>query len=265
VEIVMRLSPAPSGSKPSRDPLTRFVILNAPRTGSNYLCTLLNSHPEILCHHEIFNPHVVGVARHLQNSDFHVGTIEEREKDPVEFLGRVWQQPLGRSCVGFKLCWKQNEAIFHAVLADTGIRKIVLKRKNRIKSFVSLLLARQTGEWVIYEDAAAPGIRPNVPVDEAELLSHIAFNDAYYGEIEAAIQNPGQMAHIVYYEDLFSEPGLRSTLSFLDVAEPDPALLAGQTRKLSSSSLRDLVANFESLEASLRGTALEEELHSVVF
>ena len=35
---------------------TRFVILAAPRSGSNLLCTLLNSHPEILCHHEVFNP-----------------------------------------------------------------------------------------------------------------------------------------------------------------------------------------------------------------
>ena len=35
---------------------TRFVILAAPRSGSNLLCTLLDSHPEILCHHEVFNP-----------------------------------------------------------------------------------------------------------------------------------------------------------------------------------------------------------------
>jgi hypothetical protein len=97
---------------------------------------------------------VVGVARHLQNSEFHLGTIEERERDPIEFLDRVWRRPEGRRSVGFKLCWKQNEAIFNAVLEDPGIRKIVLKRRNRIKSFVSLLLARQTGEWVIYDDAA---------------------------------------------------------------------------------------------------------------
>jgi len=246
----------------SIDPITRFVILNAPRTGSNYLCTLLNSHPEILCHHEIFNPHVVGVARHLQNSGFHMGTVEERERDPIEFLGRVWRQNEGRHSVGFKLCWKQNEAIFYAVLADPWIRKIVLKRRNRIKSFVSLLLARQTGEWVIYNDAATPGARPKVHVDEAELRRHIAFNDAYYEEIESAIQQPGHLGHVLYYEDLFSETSLCATLKFLDVAEFNPALLAGQTWKLSSTSLRDLVASFDNLESALRGTPLEEELYS---
>jgi hypothetical protein len=249
----------------SADPIARFVILNAPRTGSNYLCTLLNSHPEILCHHEIFNPHVVGVARHLQNAEFHMGSIEERERDPIEFLSRVWRLDEGRRAVGFKLCWKQNEPIFHAVLADPGIRKVVLKRRNRIKSFVSLLLARQTGEWVIYNDAATPGARPKVHVDEGELRQHIAFNDAYYAEIESAIQQPGQMGHVLHYEDLFSETSLCGTLRFLGVAEPNPALLAGQTWKLSSTSLRDLVASFDSLESSLRGTALEEELYSPGF
>jgi LPS sulfotransferase NodH len=240
----------------------RFIILNAPRTGSNYLCTLLNSHPEILCHHEIFNPHVVGVARHLQNSNFHMGTIEERDKDPVAFLPRVWERTLGRPCVGFKLCWKQSEPIFHAALADRTIRKIILKRRNRIKCFVSLLLARQTGEWVIYSDHAAPGGRPKVTVDPDELLRNIAFNDSYYAEIESALAAE-QAPHIVYYESLFSEAGLGGILRFLEVENPDPALLTGQTWKLSSQSLRDLVENFDQLEASLRGTEFEQELHSV--
>jgi LPS sulfotransferase NodH len=251
-----------AGIEAPADPTTRFVILNAPRTGSNYLCTLLNSHPEILCHHEIFNPHVVGVARHLQNGAFHLGAIEERERDPVEFLGRVWRHNEGRRSVGFKLCWKQNEAIFYEVLADSQIRKIVLKRRNRIKAFVSLLLARQTGEWVIYDDAAAPGARPKVHVNKAELQKHIEFNDAYYAEIESAIQQPGHRGHITYYEDLFSETNLCAMLKFLDVGKSNPALLSGQTWKLSSTCLPDLVENFDSLESSLRGTALEEELYS---
>ena len=110
-----------------------------------------------------------------------------------------------------------------------------------------------------------PGPRPKVQVDESELRRHIAFNDAYYAEIESAIQVRGHLGHVVYYEDLFLETSLRETLKFLDVAEPDPTLLAGQTWKLSSTSLRDLVASFDSLENSLRGTPLEEELYSAGF
>ena len=132
--------------------VVRFVILNATRTGSNFLCTVLNSHPDILCHHEIFNPHVIGVARHLQGGDFRLGSMEERESDPVEFLDRVWRTNLDRRAVGFKMCLWQHEPAYHAVLPDPRVRKIILKRRNRVKSFVSLLLARQTGEWVVYDD-----------------------------------------------------------------------------------------------------------------
>ncbi len=244
------------------DPITKFVILNAPRTGSNYLCTLLDSHPEVLCHHEIFNPHVVGVARHLQNTSFRLGTREEREGDPVEFLGRVWERTEGRRAVGFKLCWKQNEAIFDAVLTDPGIRKIVLKRKNRIKSYVSLLLARQTGEWVVYDDLAAPSARPKVLVDESDLRSHIALNEGYYGEIESALTQPGNLGHFLNYEDLFENASLCAALEFLNVTQTDPALLSGRTWKLSSGCLRDVVSNFEDLEHWLRGTPLEQDLYA---
>jgi hypothetical protein len=36
-------------------PETSFCIITQPRTGSNHLCGLLNSHPEIVCHYELFN------------------------------------------------------------------------------------------------------------------------------------------------------------------------------------------------------------------
>lgn len=241
----------------------RFIILNAPRTGSNYLCTLLNSHPEVLCHHEIFNPHVVGVARHLQKSGFFLGTIAEREQAPVEFLERVWQTNLDRPCVGFKMCWRQNETIFHTVLTDSNVQKIILKRRNRVKSFVSLLLARQTGEWVIYQDDQPPAIRPKVHVDPATMFETMAFNSEFYGQIESALQSSGQNYLTLFYEDLFSEASLRSALVFLGVSNPDPSLLQGECWKLAPSALSDVVSNFEELGCALRGTEFEADLHSL--
>ena len=43
------------------------------------------------------------------------------------------------------MCLWQHEPAYRAVLPDPRVRKIILKRRNRVKSFVSLLLARQTG------------------------------------------------------------------------------------------------------------------------
>lgn len=243
-------------------PLTRFVILNAPRTGSNMLCTVLNSHPEILCHHEIFNPHVVGYARHLQDSTFHLGTIEERERDPVEFLTRVWASPLGRRAVGFKLCWRQNELILRTVLGDGDVKKIVLTRKNRIKSFVSLLRARQTGEWVIYRGSEVLKEHHKVRVEPEEFFQTIAYNAEYYAEIERALQSTGQTSLWLSYEELFTDEQRRRVLRFLGVSADEAPSLKEETLRLTRRQLPELVSNFADLEAALRGTEFEAELYS---
>jgi LPS sulfotransferase NodH len=240
----------------------RFVILNAPRTGSNFLCTVLNSHPAILCHHEIFNPHVIGVARHLQNGDFCLGTMEERERDPIEFLERVWRASLGRRAVGFKLCLWQHEAAYRSVLSDPVVRKIVLKRRSRVRTFVSLLLARQTGEWVVYDDRGAPAPRPKVHVDREALLDNDTLHRRYYDETERALRDSGQDYALLWYEDLFSTREIERALDFLGVEGP-PALPHGQTRKLAPLSLKDVISNFDSLSEALRGSELEPELHDL--
>ncbi|PHY21106.1 hypothetical protein [Caulobacter sp. BP25] len=240
----------------------RFVILHATRTGSNYLCTVLNSHPDILCHHEIFNPHVVGVARHLQQSGFTLGTIEERERAPEEFLERVWGTPLGRVAVGFKLCLWQHEPAWRAVLADQSVRKILLRRRNRVKAFVSLLLARQTGEWVVYDDRGAPGARPKVTVDRDLLLENIELHERFYRETEAWLAETGQGYAQLWYEDLFTPDGIDPALALLGL-EGEPARPEGQTWKLTPTSLRDTVENFDDLSRALRGSDLEAELHAL--
>src|SRR6202051_4647549 len=91
---------------------SRFVILAAPRSGSNMLCTMLDSHPSILCHHEIFNPKGIRLALRLRDTDFALGTVAQREQDPRRFLEQVWTTRLGYPCVGFKFTHRQNELIF---------------------------------------------------------------------------------------------------------------------------------------------------------
>lgn len=238
-----------------------FVILHATRTGSNYLCTVLNSYPDILCHHELFNPHVVGVARHLQGDGSRLGTIGERDDDPDGFLRRVWQAGLGYAAVGFKLCLWQHEPAWHAVLADRSVAKILLKRRNRVKAFVSLLLARQTGEWVVYDDRDAPAARPRVEVDHRALLDNIALHERFYRETEHRLVETGQAHALLWYEDLFTPGGIAPALAMLGI-KGVPVHPRGQTWKLGSASLRDTVANFEDLSRALQGTSLSAELHA---
>jgi LPS sulfotransferase NodH len=241
----------------------RFAILTIPRTGSNYLCSLLNAHPEILCHHEVFNASGIFCSLDLRSrSAYYFGTLEERDRDPLAFLAQVWDRSFGHPTVGLKLTRGQIRAAFEALLGDPAVRKIVIRRRNRIKTYVSEMVAQLTGEWESY-----PGLRPAaerlaIPISASGLCRYIEHNQVFYDAIARRLAAPEQRSLTVDYEDLFAAGQAARILDFLEVA-PDPAALTGATHKQNPTDLRQLIANFDQLAAALRGSELEAELHAV--
>ena len=241
----------------------RFVVLAAPRTGSNWLCTLLDSHPEVLCHHEIFNPEGLHYSLRLRDGSFDLGTVAERDRAPEAVLERVWQESRGHRAVGFKLNRGQDERVFRRVLADPGVRTILLRRRNRIRTFVSEAIAERTGQWESYGGSgteAGAGPRRLV-VEAAALRAGVARNERYYEELESALRAGGRPHLSLVYERLADEEERRRMLRFLDVAER-PELLKGGTRKQNPYPLSETIANFEQLARELRGSDLEAELYA---
>ncbi len=248
--------PAVSRRKDSKG-LLRFVILAAPRTGSNWLCTLLDSHHEILCHHEIFNPERILYARSLRDK-LDLGTLEERDRDPLRFLDLTWRADFGYRIIGFKLNRGQNEEVFRGVLADPDIRKIIIRRQNRIKAYVSEMIALQTGEWESYPGMEIGKQRPHIAVELEALRRHIENNKSYYNRVYEALHATGQTWLDLQYEKLANEDERATLLQFLSAKPGVP--LREATRKQNPEDLRDLIANFTELGAQLRGTELEAEL-----
>jgi len=241
--------------------MTDFVVLAAQRTGSNLLCTLLNSHPEILCHHEIFNPRGPRYAVTHRDGSFDLGSLEERERDPVAFLNRVWRTRCGHPCVGFKMTRGQDERVLRHLLDDPSIKKIVLQRRNRIKTYVSQQIAQHLDEWEVYHSRELEPDRPRIEVDVTRLREHIASNERFYREIGEPLQTRPDSYIKVEYEGLLSQTLHRQLLDFLGV-EPRGVGLKPSSVKQNSANLRELVSNFAELEEALRGTDLEEELHA---
>ena len=243
------------------------MILAAPRTGSNMLCTLLASHPDVLCHHEVFNPDGVFYALELRDGSFDLGGIEERDRDPLAFLERVWSADLGHSHVGFKMTHRQNEAVLDAVLRDVGVRKIVLRRQNRVRTFMSQQISEQTGQWEVYREADLVAERPRIHVDPAALRESIAENEGYYGEVERFLEATGQPFVRVWYERLVAgrrdEP--TRVLEFLGLPEADRAAARLRIRSVrqNPASMRELITNFAELEDALAGTGLAADLESL--
>jgi hypothetical protein len=220
---------------------------------------LLNSHPQILCHHGLFNVGGIHYALDHRSGDLNFGTTAERDLDPEEFLARVWRQNAGKHAIGFKLNRGENEIAANAVLEDRTVRKILLGRLNRIKTYVSEKSAIETGEWESYEGNVGPG--PKVHVEAGTLLEHIAGNRQYYAEIEQRLRASGQPLLRVFYESLTPEAGdLERVLSFLGCA---PSRLTPACSKRNPDNLREAIANFDELAGTLRGTEMEKELYSL--
>src|SRR5262245_60715797 len=173
-------------------PRTRFVILTVPRTGSNYLCSLLNSHPDILCHHEIFNPRGIHYALDCRDGRIDLGSMEERERAPVAFLQRVWEHPLGHPVVGFKLGWRHPAEVFQAVYDDHNDLIIVLRHRNVVKMYVAEQVAKREGQWTHYymEPHVLPRIQ--VEIDVQDLKQYLGLMDRFFEDIFRTLQSSGQ-------------------------------------------------------------------------
>ncbi len=241
---------------------TRFVILAVPRTGSNLLCTLLNSHPEILCHHEVFNPQGIFTALTHREVDLGLGTVAERDCDPIGFIDKVWLSGRSYGCVGFKWTRRQNEDVLGALSGDPTVKKIVLYRRNRVKTYVSDKIAQQTQQWEVYRRRDLQWPRPTIEADRDELEAHAELNTRFYSRLTADLRSLQQPYTEATYERLFEPGEQQRLLEFLGVSDTG-CQLAASSVKQNPTDLRNLVANHDDFFASVSGGPFESELLDV--
>jgi hypothetical protein len=225
-------------------PATKFVILAAPRTGSNLLCTLLNSHPEVLCHHELFNPDGIFYALDYRDDSLRLGSIADRDREPFGFLQRVWESPKGASCVGFKMTRGQNEAVMQSLIEDSRVLKIVL----------------QTDRWEVYAEDELVSDTPKLRVDVDSLKAHCDLNARFYEDIRRSLHTKRQPCIEIVYENIFSESEHVRLLEFLGV-ETTQVKLTHTSVKQNDSDLRSLIENFQELELALEDSEHLAELY----
>jgi len=236
--------------------MKRFVILASPRTGSNLLCTLLQSHPDVLCHHELFNPEGIFVSLLLRNMGFTLGTIEERNAAPLNFLQNIWINKLGHQWLGFKMTHYQQSEVLNEVCADPSIHKIVLKRKARLKTYVSRLIAERNNRWEDYRQMALVEQVNPIEVDYQQLKASIDFNEHYYAKLDQLIC--GSRTDL-YYENLLDQETQRRLLKELKLTNHP---LKAQSRWQNPQPADELISNLECLVQQLQAHPVDRELLS---
>lgn len=186
-----------------------FVILAGMRTGSNLLEANLNALEGVTSYGEVFNQHFVG----RKNADELFGvTLADREKDPRPLLAALRSETPGLS--GFRFFHDHDPRVLDLLLADQGCAKIILTR-NPVDSFVSLEIARATGQWKL---ADAKRLKTaTVHFDAAAFHDHLAVNQAFQLQMLRALQVSGQTAFVLDYEDLDSVAVINGLAAFLGV------------------------------------------------
>ena len=139
---------------PIRRPPTAFVVVGRSRTGSRWLVDLLDSHPRLRCHGELF------------------ADAPEAEIDALYARWRARAAPWIRA-VGCKVFHHhpgagQESRLWALLERDTAVRVLHLRRRDVLASVVSLKVAGETGTWMRREGEPATGHRVRLSPEEVE-------------------------------------------------------------------------------------------------
>jgi len=219
-----------------------FVVLAGMRTGSNLLEEELNSVPGLSCLGEVFNPHFVGHPK----TDTLLGlSLAERDRDPGRMLSRIAGQK--DALAGFRLFQDHDDRALSHCLADPRTAKVVLTR-NPVESYVSLRIARATGQWWLGDVSRARSAKARF--DAAEFEAFLEARRAFYLRVNRALQTSGQTAFPLDYADLGDSAVLGGLVRFLGVeGGVDHSRVRAKVQ--NPSPLDEKVENFAEMEAAL--------------
>lgn len=200
-----------------------FVVLAGMRTGSNLLEEQLSAMPGVESHGELFNPHFFGKPELSKKWGL---TLKQRDADPVrviELMKRAAEQ-----LPGFRLFYDHDRRAIDHVLADRSAAKIILSRRP-IDSYVSLKIARKTGQWWLGDMTSARAARVSFVAEEfADFLNELT---AFQNHITHILQTTGQTAFYISYDDLSDDAVLAGLGSYLGSdGPPDPTLVRAKVQ-----------------------------------
>ncbi|KAH7428090.1 hypothetical protein KP509_10G075300 [Ceratopteris richardii] len=241
-------------------PTNYFVILSMQRSGSGWFEALLNSHPNISSHGEIFS-----VERRRKSVTTMIPTLST-----VYNLDWVSSASKNHCVTAVGLKWMLNQGVMEykseiaAYLKKNSISIIFLFRRNLVRRYISILansfdqVAKQiNGRHFahVHSEEEAKVLAAYKPV------VNLTFLIPYLKRVEEIIVDAQdsfkEIRHMtVYYEDLVSnqKKELRRVQKFLGVK---PTQLNSQHVKVHTQPLQEQINNWKELEEFLKGTRYE--------
>ncbi len=233
----------------------KFVIVSTPRTGTNLVIEMLNSHPDCFSGYEIFSDtHVANrhVPWYLPDVTDDAALCDLRATDPLAFLRHLEERTFaeGFQAVGFKLMYWEGSrfpTVRDYVAADRLIRIIHVKRRNLLRRYLSYRLAEETGQWWTAADAEVR--RTKIVLTLPEILADIAMVRTQQREYDQLLVNHRVLE--LYYEDIVQDfAGAAQALwRFLELRAWETFEIG--SRKTGEKSLEQSIENYAALKGEI--------------
>jgi hypothetical protein len=237
--------------------VTRFAVVSNWRSGSNFLVSLLESHPAIRQNWE-----AVGEGK-LWRQDIRAEILTF---GPAPYLERCFARKESELAIGIKVIyyqvtdenarWWRLERLpqtLDLLSSNRDIKIIHLKRRNRLRIVVSHRMAHRTKQWILCDESER--------IDDVQIeLSADECADAFdrIGRLEREFDDAFRHNKIleVTYEDLVANT-VRECDRILDLLGVPRLPLRAWTLKQNKRSLREIVRNYEELKRQFAGTQWE--------
>lgn len=219
----------------------KFILLTRSRTGSNLLLSYLNVHPNIIADHELFQRPVKKPITKVLRKEFR-------------------RYPKSINAVGFKIFYnhplgEDNPYLWKTLKNMEDLYVIHLKRRNILRTMLSLKLALQLDQWIKYNPNQSHNIeRKKVSFDMESLEAGFIETRQWEEQGDEMFKDHPNMT--IYYEELVESPEetVSKVTDFLGLGpcQPSTYLVRQNPEKAS-----DLIENYKELKEYFSGSPWE--------
>ena len=239
----------------------KFIVLTTARSGSNFLLGMLNSHSQVIVFGELFrDKKSIGWDIEPYNSVLQSNRLKiTAQNDPVSFLKKnvfINFSP-SKKAVGFKIFYyhaqdEQRHLLWNFIQESKDFYIIHLKRKNKLRTLLSLKKAFKTNIWKntqgIQEEQFA------ISLDYEECLGNFIWSENIQKQYDDFFEKHCKIN--VIYEELAqnTEKEMVHIQRFLGLDYEICKLL---TKKQSTQPLSQAISNYSELKIKFKGTRWE--------
>ncbi|MBB86725.1 sulfotransferase domain-containing protein [Abyssibacter sp.] len=230
---------------------TRFCIIAAPRTGSNWLCSVLDTQPAVVCHYEVFHRWEIYSSFHepLRSRPLlYAGLRLYRDLMPMRFLDALMQRSFAAhpqaQAAGFKLFPGHNRRVLRAIVRDENWKVIFLTRNNYLAQYSSFKIAKASGQWAKGNVVRRGSAKKKIHFDATEFRRFASRRDAETTRISAMLASREHVQ--LDYSEIATR--MHEVFELLHIGAPDGDALRTQIEKQNTN---DLLARFDNPDAVL--------------